>query len=77
MPCFASEFNNCEGRDIRLRFAWLPITDIDGNSIWLRRYWEYGEWWEFGFYVLRAPKRKFLTKQSFWDYIKYRVASMY
>lgn len=77
MPCFASEFNNCEGRDIQLRVAWLPITDIDGNTIWLRRYWEYGEWWKFGFYVLRAPKRKFLTKQSFWDYIKYRVASMY
>lgn len=76
MPCYKL-FNKCPEQDIRIRFAWMPLTDMDGNTIWLQRYWEFGEWWEFGFFVLRGKKKQFPTKQLFWDYIKYRVASMY
>lgn len=76
MPCY-NLFNNCDDKYIKLRFAWLPLTDLDGSTIWLQSYWEFGEWWEFGFFVLRGSKKQFPTKQSFWDCIKYRVASMY
>lgn len=76
MPCY-NLFNSCPEDKMKLKFAWSPLSDMDGNTIWLKRYWQFGERWEFGFFVLRGKKQQFPDKQSFWDYIKYRVASVY
>lgn len=72
MPCY-NLFNHCPEDKIKLKFAWMPLTDINGKTFWLKRYWQFGGWWEFGFFALRGTKQQFSNKQQFWDCIKWRV----
>ena len=77
MPCSMLGTCKFDEKTIHLRFAWLPLTDMNGQSIWLERYWEYGARCQVGFFVLRGRRKEYHSKDSFWRCIRCRLRGLY
>lgn len=75
MPCYKYNIE-CPKYEIKLKFAFRPVTDMNGNTIWLKRYWEYGSGFSLGFFVLRGLKRTYEDKLSFWDAVVSRISGI-
>lgn len=63
-------------KNIKYKFAYLPTVDMNGKRLWLRHYWEYADWCEVGFFVLRGSIKDYVTKQAFWNSVRFRIPNI-
>ena len=77
MPTYSSSplFDTIDN-NIKYKFAYFPTLDMNGKSLWLKHYWEYADWCEVGFFVLRGPVKDYATKLAFWNSIRFRIPNI-
>lgn len=77
MPILSSSaFFDIIYEDIKYKFAFFPTVDMNGKRLWLKHYWEYSDRCEVGFFVLRGSTKEYVTKQAFWNSVRFRIPNI-